>query len=74
MQFDKVLVDVPCSGTGVLSKRADLRWQRDESSLAELRLLQVCASCVCNCTTPCFKATLYKHGEHSPPSCSLHTL
>ena len=27
---DCVLVDAPCSGLGVLSKRADLRWNRSE--------------------------------------------
>lgn len=30
---DGVLLDAPCSGTGVLSKRADLRWRRDEEGL-----------------------------------------
>ncbi|MCA1801237.1 MAG: 16S rRNA (cytosine(967)-C(5))-methyltransferase RsmB [Rhodothermaceae bacterium] len=31
---DAVLLDVPCTGTGVLSKRADLRWRR---TLADLK-------------------------------------
>jgi 16S rRNA (cytosine967-C5)-methyltransferase len=39
-RFDRVLVDAPCSGLGVLSKRADLRWRIDESDLAELAVLQ----------------------------------
>lgn len=38
--FDKVLVDAPCSGTGVLAKRADLRWRRRESDLSTLLSLQ----------------------------------
>ena len=38
--FDKVLVDAPCSGTGVLAKRADMRWRRRESDLATLISLQ----------------------------------
>lgn len=30
---DAVLLDAPCSGTGVLSKRADLRWKRTQQDL-----------------------------------------
>ena len=37
---DAVLLDVPCSGTGVLAKRADLRWSRTPDGLAELVDLQ----------------------------------
>jgi len=37
---DRVLVDVPCSGLGVLAKRADLRWQREPSDIQELLALQ----------------------------------
>lgn len=38
--FDKVLVDAPCSGLGVLSKRSDLRLQRKEKQLFGLSNLQ----------------------------------
>lgn len=27
-KFDKILLDVPCSSTGVIARRADLRWNR----------------------------------------------
>lgn len=37
---DRVLLDVPCSGLGVLAKRADLRWQRDPTDLDSLVELQ----------------------------------
>ncbi len=37
---DRVLVDAPCSGLGVLAKRADLRWQRTPEDLATLTALQ----------------------------------
>ncbi|KAG1667646.1 hypothetical protein FOA52_004673 [Chlamydomonas sp. UWO 241] len=38
--FDKVLLDAPCSGTGVLSKRADMRWRRTPEQLDGLVALQ----------------------------------
>ena len=38
--FDRVLLDAPCTGLGVLTKRADLRWNRREEDLAELMALQ----------------------------------
>lgn len=37
---DAVLLDAPCTGTGVLSKRADLRWRRDEEGLRKAVELQ----------------------------------
>lgn len=37
---DAVLLDAPCTGTGVLSKRADLRWRRDEQGLKNAVELQ----------------------------------
>ncbi|OVA20119.1 Bacterial Fmu (Sun)/eukaryotic nucleolar NOL1/Nop2p [Macleaya cordata] len=40
VKFDKVLLDVPCSGLGVLSKRADLRWNRRLEDMEELNNLQ----------------------------------
>lgn len=38
--LDRVLVDAPCTGLGVLSKRADLRWRRTEADLRGLLPLQ----------------------------------
>ncbi|KAJ4829058.1 hypothetical protein Tsubulata_004392 [Turnera subulata] len=40
MKSDKVLLDAPCSGLGVLSKRADLRWNRRVEDMEELKNLQ----------------------------------
>ncbi|MDR3289210.1 MAG: 16S rRNA (cytosine(967)-C(5))-methyltransferase RsmB, partial [Peptococcaceae bacterium] len=34
--MDRVLVDAPCSGLGVLRRKADLRWQRDEREIERL--------------------------------------
>lgn len=39
-QADAVLLDAPCSGTGVLAKRADLRWGRTPEELRDLVVLQ----------------------------------
>ncbi len=40
LKADRVLLDVPCSGLGVLAKRADLRWHRRPEDLDELVRLQ----------------------------------
>lgn len=36
----RVLLDAPCSGLGVLAKRADLRWRRGAEGVRELAHLQ----------------------------------
>ncbi len=38
--FDRVLVDAPCSGLGVLHRRADARWRRQPGDVARLAQLQ----------------------------------
>jgi len=40
IRADKVLLDTPCSGLGVLSKRSDLRWKRVPDQINELVRLQ----------------------------------
>jgi 16S rRNA (cytosine967-C5)-methyltransferase len=40
MSFDRVLVDAPCSGLGVLRRRADARWRKTESIFTEMVPLQ----------------------------------
>jgi 16S rRNA (cytosine967-C5)-methyltransferase len=49
--FDRVLVDAPCSGLGVLHRRADARWRVEPADVARLastgwRLLQAAAALV----------------------------
>ena len=39
--FDRVLVDAPCSGLGVLRRRADARWRTGQADVEELADLQV---------------------------------
>lgn len=39
-RFDRILLDAPCTGTGVLAARPDARWKRSEDALAGLVDLQ----------------------------------
>jgi len=40
-KVDKVLVDAPCSGLGVLSKKPDIKWKREPKDIYELQNLQL---------------------------------
>jgi 16S rRNA (cytosine967-C5)-methyltransferase len=39
-RFDKILLDAPCSGLGVLSKKPDIRWKREVEDIISLSKLQ----------------------------------
>lgn len=39
--FDRILVDAPCSGLGVLRRHPDGRWNRNENTIEERRALQM---------------------------------
>lgn len=39
-KFDKILLDVPCSGLGVIRKKPDIKWTRQESDIPELVTVQ----------------------------------
>ena len=38
---DKILIDAPCSGTGVIGRRPDIRWRRKESDLKKFSDIQL---------------------------------
>lgn len=39
-QFDKVLLDVPCLGFGVLKRKPDIKWQRKQEDIAIIKEIQ----------------------------------
>jgi len=38
--FDRVLLDAPCSGLGVLRRRGDARWRKNEATIGEMAAIQ----------------------------------
>jgi 16S rRNA (cytosine967-C5)-methyltransferase len=40
-RFDKILLDAPCSNTGVMRRRVDLRWRIKPEEISRLRSVQV---------------------------------
>jgi 16S rRNA (cytosine967-C5)-methyltransferase len=40
VSFDRVLVDAPCSGLGVLRRRADARWRKEAATIPAMVALQ----------------------------------
>jgi 16S rRNA (cytosine967-C5)-methyltransferase len=40
-QFDRVLADVPCSGTGTLARNPEIKWRLTAADLADLQARQV---------------------------------
>jgi 16S rRNA (cytosine967-C5)-methyltransferase len=40
-QFDRILIDAPCSNTGVLRRRVDLRWRISSDEITRLRQTQL---------------------------------
>ena len=40
LKFDKILLDAPCSGLGVLSKKPEIRWKREFEDILALTEIQ----------------------------------
>ncbi len=50
-KFDKILLDVPCLGTGVLKRKPDIKWKRKPEDIEEIsniqkNILQTCSKYV----------------------------
>ncbi len=46
--FDKILLDVPCSGSGALKRKPDIKWKRKKEDITELihiqkKILETCS-------------------------------
>jgi len=39
-QYDRILFDAPCTGTGVFSKRPDMKWRRKNDDMVRITSLQ----------------------------------
>lgn len=40
MKFDKILLDVPCLGLGVLKRKPDIKWKRNKEQIQEIKKIQ----------------------------------
>ena len=40
-KFDKILLDVPCLGIGVLKRKPDIKWQKKKEDIEEIQKLQM---------------------------------
>ena len=62
--FDKILLDVPCSGIGVLKRKPDIKWKRKKEDIQEITKIQK------NILETCSKY-LKKGGELVYSTCSI---
>lgn len=63
-KFDKILLDVPCLGIGVIKRKPDIKWQRREEDIKEIAILQKKILEVCS-------RYLKKGGELVYSTCSI---
>ena len=38
--FDRVLIDVPCSGLGIIRKKPEIKWEKKESDISSIQNIQ----------------------------------
>lgn len=62
----KILLDAPCSGLGVLARRADLRWRKKEKDIRNISRIQ---TALLNRAASC----LQKHGVLVYSTCTLES-
>lgn len=63
-KFDKILLDVPCLGLGVLKRKPDIKWQRKKEDIKEITEIQY--KILSNCSK-----YLKKDGEIVYSTCSI---
>lgn len=63
-KFDKILLDVPCMGIGVLKRKPDIKWQRKEEDIIQIQKIQIEILKVCS-------KYLKKGGELIYSTCSI---
>jgi 16S rRNA (cytosine967-C5)-methyltransferase len=47
-RFDRVLIDAPCSGLGVIRRKPDIKWSKNPEDLAALKIEQANILRVCS--------------------------
>lgn len=63
-KYDKILLDVPCLGLGVMKRKPDIKWQKQESDIEEITKTQM------KILQNCFKY-LKRGGELVYSTCSI---
>ena len=63
-KFDKILLDVPCMGLGVIKRKPDIKWERKEEQIKEISKIQYEILKICS-------KYLKKNGELVYSTCSI---
>ncbi len=63
-KFDKILIDVPCLGFGVMKRKPDIKWQRNKQDIKKITKIQIQILNICS-------NYLKKGGEILYSTCSI---